>query len=143
MSAAAPLTFDEASHTYRVGGEVWPGVTSVLEPLQFLDGIPWAVLEAARKFAERVMLAATGDQERLEMAFQLALCRSPHPQEIKVLQQVLAAAHKRFDTDKSDAEKLVAIGYSKPVANLDTKQLAAWTTVTSLIMNLDEAISKP
>ena len=54
MSAAAELTFDEASHTYRVGGKVWPSVTQVLEPLQFLDGVPWAVLEAARKFGTHV-----------------------------------------------------------------------------------------
>ena len=54
MSAAAELTFDAASHTYRVGGEVWPSVTQVLEPLQFLDGVPWAVLEAARKFGNHV-----------------------------------------------------------------------------------------
>ena len=100
-------------------------------------------VEAARKFAERVMLGASTDSARMELAFQLALCRPPQESEVKVLKQVLEAAHKRFDTDKADAEKLVAIGHSKPDTRLDRTQLAAWTTVTSLILNLDEAISKP
>jgi len=51
------LTFDEASHTYRIFGRVVPSVTQILEPLQFLDGVPWAVLEAAREFGTHVHLA--------------------------------------------------------------------------------------
>lgn len=54
MKSVAALTFDEASHTYRVGGAVWPSVTQVLDPLNTLDGIPWAVLEAAREFGTHV-----------------------------------------------------------------------------------------
>lgn len=100
-------------------------------------------VEAARKFAERVMLGASTDADRLDLAFRLAVCRSPETAEIKVLKQVLEAARKRFVTDRADAEKLVAVGYSKPSASLDRSQLAAWTTVTSLILNLDETITKP
>ncbi len=54
MLQPAELQFDAPSHTYRLGGRVLPSVTQVLEPLQFLDGIPWAVLEAARKFGDHV-----------------------------------------------------------------------------------------
>jgi hypothetical protein len=54
MNAAAPLTFDAPTHTYRVGERVLPSVTQILDPLQYLDGIPWAVLEAARKFGDHV-----------------------------------------------------------------------------------------
>lgn len=51
------LTFDEASHTYRFEGRLVPGVTSVLEQLQYLDGVPWAILDAAREFGTHVHLA--------------------------------------------------------------------------------------
>jgi hypothetical protein len=51
---AADLQFDAESHTYRVGGQVWPSVTQILEPLQLLDGIPPHILEAAAKFGTHV-----------------------------------------------------------------------------------------
>lgn len=38
------LTFDEASHTYRMHGEVVPSVTQILKPLTNFDGIPPEVL---------------------------------------------------------------------------------------------------
>jgi hypothetical protein len=37
---------------------------------------------------------------------------------------------------------LLAIGDSDPTARLDTIELAAWTTVASIILNLDESISR-
>lgn len=51
------LQFDAAHHVYRYDGRVVPSVTQVLEPLQYLDGVPWAVLEAAREFGTHVHLA--------------------------------------------------------------------------------------
>lgn len=53
----AELTFEPDGHVYRYDGRVVPGVTSILEPLQYLDGVPWAVLEAAREFGTHVHLA--------------------------------------------------------------------------------------
>lgn len=51
------LEFDAEHHIYRYEGRIVPGVTSVLEPLQMLQGVPWAVLEAAREFGNHVHLA--------------------------------------------------------------------------------------
>jgi hypothetical protein len=48
------LTFDEPTHTYRVGDVVLPSVTQVLDPLQQLDGIPPDVLARAAKFGTHV-----------------------------------------------------------------------------------------
>lgn len=48
------LTFEEAGHVYRVDGQAWPSVTQILDPLNELDGIPRAVLEAARVFGGHV-----------------------------------------------------------------------------------------
>ena len=53
----AALQFDEATHTYTVGGEKWPSVTTILDPLLELDGIPRAALEAAAQFGHHVHLA--------------------------------------------------------------------------------------
>lgn len=43
------LTFDEASHTYRVDGAVVPSVTQLLGKLHDFAGVPLDVLEAARQ----------------------------------------------------------------------------------------------
>lgn len=53
----ADLTFDAEAHAYHVGGVRWPSVTQVLDPLQELDGIPRAVLEAAARFGTNVHAA--------------------------------------------------------------------------------------
>lgn len=57
--------------------------------------------------------------------------------------QVYESARKRFEKDRASAGKLIAIGHSKRLEKLDPAELAAWTTVTSMILNLDETISKP
>lgn len=51
------LSFEKETHTYRIGGQVWPSVTQVLDPLQQLDGIPADVLAAAAAFGTNVHAA--------------------------------------------------------------------------------------
>lgn len=100
-------------------------------------------VEASRKFAERVMLHVANDSERLAYAFEIALCRSPQPEESAILLEIQLDARRRFDADPAAATKLLAIGFTPSDATLNTTELAAWTTVTSMILNFDETISKP
>ena len=100
-------------------------------------------VEAARAFAERIMVKSTTDAGRVEQAYQLALCRVPLPEETGVLLKVQKQALKQFVADRAAADKLLAIGHSKRKAGLDSAELASWTAVASMILNLDEAISKP
>jgi hypothetical protein len=71
---APDLHFDEASHTYRLGGVRLPSVTQVLDPLQELDGIPRHILEAAAAFGTNVHAAChlsnlgVLDEEQLDPA---------------------------------------------------------------------------
>ncbi|MCH2203053.1 MAG: PSD1 and planctomycete cytochrome C domain-containing protein [Fuerstiella sp.] len=99
-------------------------------------------VEAARKFAERVLLQPGSDEEHFQSAFEMALCRSPKLNEIAVLKSVLRAAKKHFSNDSAAAEKLLTTGHSPSTDRIAVTDLAAWTTVTSLILNLDETISK-
>lgn len=55
------LTFDEATHTYRFGGQVVPGVTSILSPLTDFSRVPPHVLQAASDFGKAVHLACELD----------------------------------------------------------------------------------
>jgi hypothetical protein len=55
------LTFDEASHTYQFGGQLVPGVTSILAPLTDFSKVPPGVLQAASNFGKAVHLACELD----------------------------------------------------------------------------------
>lgn len=54
MKAPGVLTFDEATHTYRIDGAVVPSVTQVLAPLKDFSAIPPAVLERKRLYGSAV-----------------------------------------------------------------------------------------
>lgn len=57
------LTFDAATHTYRIDGAVVPSVTQLLRPMQNFDGIDPAVLEAKRELGTFVHKACELDDE--------------------------------------------------------------------------------
>lgn len=48
------LTFDEASHTYRLGEETLPSVTTILKPLSSYGDVPMPILQAAAERGTRV-----------------------------------------------------------------------------------------
>jgi hypothetical protein len=100
-------------------------------------------VEAARGLAQRLLReAGTTVDARAAFAFRLATSRSPRPRELAILSAQYARQHQRFEANRSAADQLLAIGESDPTAGLDTVELAAWTTVASIILNLDEAISR-
>lgn len=100
-------------------------------------------IEASRKFAERVLGQAPDDTTRLGRAFELAVSRAPAPEETALLLQLLQSARQKFTASGPAAEQLLAIGHSPREASIPAAELAAWTTVASVILNLDETISKP
>ena len=99
-------------------------------------------VEAARLFAERILKEAATDDERLTMAVKVALSRAIRGDERPVLIDVLQAARQRFLDQPNDAEKLLSVGHSPRDTAFAAAELAAWTTVTSMLLNLDETISK-
>jgi mono/diheme cytochrome c family protein len=100
-------------------------------------------LEAARMLAERMMTAG-GDtpDARITYAFRLATARTPQPTEIAVLREAFEKRLASFGKDREAALQLLASGESPRYAALDVSELAAWTAVASMILNLDETITK-
>jgi hypothetical protein len=100
-------------------------------------------VEAARKFAERILKeGGTSVAQRLNFAYRVALSRSVKPKEAPILSKVLSAQLIRFRKLPKEAESLLQIGESVRDAKWNASELAAWTLVASLILNLDEAITK-
>ncbi len=100
-------------------------------------------VEASRKLAERMMTSSTDNNSaRVELAFRLATARKPTNDEIKILLDVFEYLKTAYLKKPDDAERLLGVGDSKRNQSLDVASLAAWTTVASMILTLDETVTK-
>ena len=100
-------------------------------------------IEAARVLAERMIReGGADDARRIRYAFRLATAREPNAKEMQVLRDLERSEATRYLRDKDAARKLVSVGEDKADARLDPSELAAWTTVASTILNLDETITR-
>jgi hypothetical protein len=100
-------------------------------------------VEAARALAERDLKeAGPTAEQRIRHAFRLATERDPTPQEMAILNGLYKKEMAHYDTDRKAAEKLISVGESKRSPKDDPAELAAWTMVSSTILNMDETITK-
>jgi hypothetical protein len=100
-------------------------------------------IEAARKFAERMMNeGGRSAAERLAWALRLATSRRGSANEVAVLERGMANRLEHYRADRDAAEKLLAAGQSPRDTRLDVAELAAYTTAASVILNLDEVITR-
>ena len=100
-------------------------------------------VEASRFLAAR-MLTQGGKTatERINYAFRLATGRTPDPRERAVLVEAAQEALADYRLHSGEATALLTVGASKSDPRLNPKELAAWTTVAGIILNLDETITK-
>jgi hypothetical protein len=101
-------------------------------------------IEGSRKMAERVLGNEGGDtaDAKLAFAFRLATARRPSDRESGALKRILDAQLAHYRNDREAAEKLISIGESKQTDSFDVSELAAWATVCSTILNLDETVTR-
>jgi mono/diheme cytochrome c family protein len=113
-------------------------------PLQALDVLnDVTFVEAARGFAERMMHSAENPPpERLAAAFRQATSRRPRPEELRILVDGFSDQLTRFRRDPSAARVLLTAGESQRDPKLDPVELAAYTAMAQLILNLDETLTK-
>ena len=79
---------------------------------------------------------------RLDYAFKVALARAPRPEERTLMTDYCKQQTDAYRAKPEDATKLLAVGESKPDPALDPVELATWTTMASMLLNLDEAVTK-
>jgi hypothetical protein len=99
-------------------------------------------VEAARAFAQRILDEGGRSLDaRIRFAFECATARPPRDDEVELLRHLYEAEHDQFNADHNSAAALVSVGDSGPDPKQDPAELAAWTTVASTILNLDETIT--
>jgi hypothetical protein len=112
-----------------------------LQALTLLNEISF--VEASRRLAERVMIeGGQRAEDRVRFAFRLVTSRWPRPAELEVLTNALAEYQDHFRHDPEAAAQLIANGESPSDTKLNTADLAAYATLASLLLNLDEVVTK-
>ena len=100
-------------------------------------------VEAARVLGQRIMKEGGPTvQEKLKFAFKLCTAREPRPEELQVLAKIYERQLEKYRRDAKAALKLVSVGESPRPANLDVSELAAWTAIGNVLLNLDEVVTK-
>jgi hypothetical protein len=98
-------------------------------------------VEAARAFAERAVKTGGSDADRLDWLYRQALSRVAKPAEREVLLGLLAKHRDEYRLDEKAAAALLAVG-PKPAADVPAAELAAWTNVARVVLNLHAVITR-
>jgi hypothetical protein len=100
-------------------------------------------VEAARMLGGK---AATrpeaSDADRVAWLFERATSRPPKADESKVLLDVLAKHRKEYAADADAAKKLLAVGAARAPNDVPPAELAAWSSVARVVLNLHETITR-
>ena len=100
-------------------------------------------VECARALAERAMRETeTEPKVRIAFMFKLATSRAPDAREAAELLTTYQDHLANYIKNVESAKKLIAVGESKPDPKLNPSELAAWTMIGNLILNLDEVMNK-
>ena len=100
-------------------------------------------VEAARALAERVLSSdPASDRAAVTAAFRRAVTRDPTDSEAQSLLRLLSAERLRFQQDASAADALLSVGEHPVPSDLNRAELAAWTVLGNVLLNLDEALSR-
>jgi hypothetical protein len=100
-------------------------------------------VEAARALAARILKEGGAETaERMEFAFRQVLTRSPRAEEIATLTKLLEKHRREFGVEKESAEEFLSVGDMKAPVGVDPAELAAWTSVARVLLNLHETVTR-
>ncbi|MBI3852808.1 MAG: PSD1 domain-containing protein [Verrucomicrobia bacterium] len=139
MPYPAFVTFDAPSR--EVCTVQRPRTSTPLQSLILMNDPVY--VEAARGLAARVMKNGGDDvAKRLTYAFRLTLARPPKKNELEALERIYQQQLQNYRQDKAAAEALLSVSESPRPTDLDVSELAAWTAIGNILLNLDETITK-
>ena len=134
-----PMFFDSA--TRQTCSVTDQRTNTPLHALITLNDVTY--VEAARALAEKVLLAASGsDESEIVRAFRVVLARAPSAAELDVLKRRLEWLRTEYSREPDAAEQIVSMGDSGRDLTLDAVEHAAFTGLCSLILNLDESVTR-
>jgi hypothetical protein len=113
-------------------------------PLQALVTLNDPVcVEAAQAFARRVVKeGGSANPERMNYAFRLVLTRPPRDEELKRLVDLYEKSLAKFGKSPDLAMSMATKPLGPALKGANVAELAAWTVVGNVLMNLDETLAK-
>ena len=114
-------------------------------PLQALVTLNDPVyVEAAQALARRIVReGGAAPRDKVRYAFRLCLARQPSDAETARLVELYEKARKHCAGQSREAEKLATEPLGPLPPGGDAVQLAAWTAVGNVLLNLDETLMRP
>jgi hypothetical protein len=132
------LAFDATSREECVVDR--PRSNTPLQALVLLNDPTY--VEAARSLAARTIGSASDRSARLEYLYRQALQRSPRPPETQSLFALYEKHLAEYRADEKAAADLMTVGAYQPPTGVDKAELAAWTSVARVVLNLHESITR-
>ena len=113
-------------------------------PLQALVALNDPVfVEAAQALARRIVREGGATlEERTQYGFRLCLVRPPRDIETRRLMQLFQTAHEQYAKDPAKAKQMAEQPIGPTPDGMDVIDLAAWTVVGNVLLNLDEVLMK-
>jgi hypothetical protein len=100
-------------------------------------------VEAARVFAGRLLQAPKkSDEQRIALAYEMALARPARDKEKEGLMKFLCAQREHYQAHVDEAEKLLRVGIAPTPEGIDKGELAAWANLCRVVLNLHETITR-
>ncbi|MDZ4402251.1 DUF1553 domain-containing protein [Prosthecobacter sp.] len=99
-------------------------------------------IETHQAMARRIVREAKSTSERLIHLFKLCLSREPIAHEVTALTQLHAESLAAYQKDPAAAAKMATEPLGPAEAGSDIAELAAWTAVANVVMNLDEFLMR-
>jgi hypothetical protein len=101
-------------------------------------------VEAARSLAARILKECSGSpEERVAWAWRQVLQRLPRVEEMETVMPLLRTHIDHYKADPAAADALLKTGLTAVPADVDKAELAAWTHVARVLLNLHETITRP
>jgi mono/diheme cytochrome c family protein len=134
----AMVNFDSPSRETCTGERMVSNTP--LQALTTLNGPTF--VEAARMLAEQLMKEEKKYSARRDYLYEVVLAREPRESENKALSKLFLSQKQHFAKHPEDAKKLISVGESPVAQDLDPVELAAWTSVCRVVLNLHEALTR-
>ncbi len=100
-------------------------------------------VEAARGFAERLLAAkSSSDKSRIALSFQQMLGRAPRSKEASSLVKFLGEQRDYYKANPDEVAKLLKVGLRPAADRVDPVELAAWTQLCRVMLNLHESVTR-
>ena len=111
-----------------------------LQALNLMNDVQY--FEAARSLAQKLLLSPGSIDSRITQGFRAVTSRYPGAQEAEIIRRTFDKHLISYRANPAEAKLAISYGESKADEKLDAAELAAWTLVANLLLNLDEMVTK-